>query len=276
MIKRGLGYRKSIVLNSVGHRLLAARAQLEPLPLPDQSAFVSDIFDQGQAGSCGGFGTMGAYEQFQGAHGIESDLPSPNWLYKIGRLEEFSGLPVNEVPPLQDIGVRPNMLFQAMRALGFVSWKDDPYPRDSKTLYDETAMQRLVNAPIAPRLAELAYDLRGMRWGSLPVQAGLTDQVAQALQARLGVAYGQFVDTAYMYSSGEVIDHINIFDPNGGGHWQTVVAVIDGGKVLKIRSSWGRNSGKDGYYYITRSLFENRIVVGEVQVIDFAPPLETT
>jgi hypothetical protein len=270
-MRRGLGYLQSKRVAPPAHDLLRARMRtVAPLPSPDQSAFVGSILDQGAAGSCSGFGTVAALDQYQRANGIVSPkLASPLWLYKIARLQEWAGLRPDAIPALTDSGAEPDLLFRAAERLGLVSWEDYPYPTDPTTLHDEGKMARVVNQPVAPWLSADAYDLRGMQWRTIPVGPGSLDMIAQALQHRLGVAFGMTVDTAYMNSSGEVITRINLSDPYAGGHWQCITAV-ESGAVLKVRSSWGESSGKDGFYFLSRSVVENPRVCTEFVVVDFA------
>lgn len=272
-MKRYFGYKKSKMRAPMAHDMLRARAKaVSPLPLPDQSAFVNSILDQGAAGSCVGFGTVGGFDQYQRANGVVNPvLASPNYLYKLGRLQEYAGEDPTTIPPLEDTGAEPDLLYRAMNRAGYVSWTIDPYPTDPKVLYDDAAMAKIVNAPIAPTLMQQAYDLQGMRWHAIPVGPGAFSMVASALQHRLAVCFGMFVDSAYMASKGQVISSIDIFDPAGGGHWQATVAAQS--SVLKIRSSWGVASGKSGFYYLAQPVVEDSSVVSEILVLDFAAPV---
>jgi hypothetical protein len=263
------GYKPSRVQAPPAHEMLRARMKLvEPLPLPDQSAFVSAIIDQGYANSCVGCGMAGGFDQYQRANGIaEPVMPSPTFFYTIARLQEWAGFDPKLIPKLTDSGAEPDLLCQAMKNLGYVSWQSCPYPTEPDVLSDDSAMQRIVNAPLAPALIPRAYDLRGMRWHTIPVGPGAMEMIAQALQHRLGVVFGQFVDSAYCDSRGQVITTINENDPNGGGHFQAAVAVT--GRVLKIRSSWGPKSGQYGFYYLDKAVVENPAWMWEIICIDY-------
>lgn len=270
---RRLGYKRSRTQASPAHEMLRARMKaVSPLPLPDQSAFVSAIFDQGAAGSCTGFGTVGAFDQYQRANGIaEPVLPSPLFFYTVARLQEFAGFDPTSIPKLTDSGAEPDMLCSAAKNLGYVSWQSCPYPTDPAVLFDDAAMAKIVNAPLAPALIAQAYDLRGLSWHTIPVGPGALDMIATALQHRLGVAFGMFVDSDYMSSRGEVVRRIDLSDPYGGGHYQAAVAVSNG--VLKVRSSWGPKSGQLGFYYLDKAVVENPDWMWEVVVLDFMQPV---
>jgi len=249
--------------------LAPIREAVSPLPMPDQSAFVTGILDQGMAGSCTGFGTVAALDQYLRANGHEAPaVASPLFPYVSGRLQEWAGLNPSFVPPLQDTGAEPILVLRAMQRLGYVSWDDCPYPKDTATLYDSFAMAQIVNRPIAPAIYASAYALRGMQWASIQVGPGCLDLMAEALQHRLGVAFGMYVDSAYMHNHGDIITSVDITDPRGGGHWQAAVAVSD--DMLKVRGSWGTGVGAAGRFFLDRSVVEDPKVTREILVIQFA------
>jgi|FreactcultureFD7_1027221.scaffolds.fasta_scaffold00819_5 hypothetical protein len=266
----GKGYLVSQVVTPPANDLIKCQMQeVSPLPAPDQTAFVSEILNQGQAGSCTGFGTTAMFEQMFGAIGRKMPLCSPHWFYDIGRLASFAGKDPAKIPALQDTGAQPSLLYSAATKLGIVSWSDYPYPTDESMLNDAAKMAKVVAGKPSPSVAEKAFSMRGMTWGSIKVGPGAVKLIADALQHRCGVALGMFVDSAYEQNSGEVITSIDINDPNGGGHWQAIVAVS--GNVVKIRNSWGPNAGKDGYFYVAASVIENPEIVGEIQVVRTIP-----
>lgn len=267
------GYKKSRMQAPLAHDMLRDRAKyITPLPLPDQTAFVGTIFDQGRAGACTGMGTTGAFDQYQRANGIaEPILASPLFFYQLARLQEYAGEDPATIPPLEDTGAEPDLLCRAANRAGYVSWQACPYPVDPAVLSNDAAMAKIVNAPVAPTLMEQAYDLRGLRWHTIPVGTGALDMIATAVQHRLAVCTGMFVDTGYMGSAGRVVTAIDTNDPDGGGHYQACVAVS--GTVLKIRSSWGPKTGKYGFYYLDRKVLEDPSVVSEILVLDFAAPV---
>lgn len=246
------GYRRNTGSHLSGRALLASHKlkALAPLASPDLRPFNGPILDQGAAGSCVAFAGARQLALFLRANEVTPAwlLPSPLWGYAVGRLQEYAGLDPDALPAnaLDDVGTMPAHYLQAIRNLGFVRWVDWPYPTDAATLYDESAMLRLVGEKPPAEVVLKAYPQTGLEYAVYDgPSAGRVEWIADCLRHRLPVTFGHDVDDAYESNSGQVVHSIDVAN-SLGGHDECIVAVNERGNVI-VAGSWTTDFGAAGY-----------------------------
>ncbi len=286
---KGLGWRPNgpaaAFHSQRAHKLLAMRKMASPLPPLDKPSllpFRGHRIDQGGAGACVAFATSRSVELYCNANELGRFLPSPLFLYGIGRLEEWAGHDPAIRPPLEDTGTEPHNMMIALAAEGFVSWTAYPYTDDPAA----------INREPPPNVYEQAFSQRGVDWAVVgDVGSARAERARQSLLARMPFMFGVQVDEAFMDNHGERIATID-GHRLVGGHMLTGLAVLDEGLLAELGNLvqlpqdarpgdilfdnwWG--TGKqwgtpDGFGVMAGSLFGS-LWVSDVTLFQGVPPV---
>lgn len=225
---------------------------------------------QGRAGSCVAFSlTRAVFQSHWAALGREpACYASPAFLYGVGRLQEWAGLPpAVPRPRIADEGMRPRLAMSAVRNVGIAPESAYPYT-DAFASGDPTT----VNATPPPEAYEAAYDQRGLEYRRvLEIGSARVDAVAAALRAGQPVIFGMQVDMAFMgVRSMQPVDRVDLRQLVGG-HMMSVQAVLDDGAGDVLVDNWWHDwGGDDGMAVLSRGLFGSALVT-DVYVVKAAP-----
>lgn len=204
------------------HGLIAASPPL--LEVADHRRFRSGLLWQDNIGMCTGQAMSRACQLWYAANGYGAEiLISGLFAYGVGRAQEYAGQDPDTAPPLEDIGAEPGLVLQASQNVGILL-RDD-YPGPESTNFDRS----LTNARPSPDALVRAYDGRGLQFSEVTPAAGdrMRDAIRALMVRRIPVEFAMFVDTAFEYNEGQVIESIDQRDPEGGGHMLTILDASD-------------------------------------------------
>ena len=233
--------------NKPGRKLFSSHLAALASPPTNVSveAFAPPVMDQGPDGSCVGHASACACTIAPAAAGKPlAFVCSPGNNYKIARCVTRDG----GSESLTDDGAMPS---DAM--IGISTWGVEPIAAPtSDGRYSDCEP---ANVNIEPNLVELEADAKTL----LVEEHQITStghqravDVALALQAKMPVCVGFFVDTAFENwepSQPPYGAPVNPQDPAGGLHYVCVLAATlgtDGKYVFKVRNSWSAQWGSNG------------------------------
>jgi hypothetical protein len=236
----------------VGH-LFAAIGVGATAPTPPSCSLRAhgpkQVFDQGETSSCCGHAVSGAIFTTLGANAATclDAPPSPDAIYKVGRLIDAPRV------PLTDAGAQPNQILRGITAFGIEPLKafapDGRYSDvDPATVNHVLALGELV--------AAAGFKLDG--WYALdPADPDFILHVRAALAAKFAVNFATFADTVGPRSvenwdpSTGPLGAPDRSDPHGGPHDLYADGYHEdatGETIVEFPNSWGRlNWGVDGY-----------------------------
>lgn len=229
-IQRPLGWRKD---KYDGRDYLHRRLAVIPDSV-DLSPYLPEVRDQGQVGSCVGFGIGGNITATAKQQGVYSEWFSPTWIYNGARFIEGT---LNE-----DAGAYPRDGFEWLISKGGLLehfWPYDP------TKLDKTPPPSDLN-PEAAKYPVAAY---------YRVTGG-ADGICSALAAGHLVSIGTpwFMPWVDIGADG-VLPEINARSQLVGGHETCLYGYDKTKKVFYGMNSWGREWGRNGYYTMPMSAF---------------------
>jgi hypothetical protein len=232
--KRPLGWRKDKYdgRDFIHYRLI-------PITLPDSvdlSANLPEVRDQGNIGSCVGFGVGANITATAKQQDVFSEWFSPNWIYNGARFIEGT---LNE-----DAGAYPRDGFQWLVDKGGLLEHFWPY---DGTQLDKTPPPAKFDTE-ADKYPVLAY---------YRVTGG-ADGICTALAAGHFVSIGTpWFDTWFDVGADGVLPAVNSFSDCVGGH-ETCLYGYDMTKgVFYGMNSWGPDWGRGGHYTMPMSAFSN-------------------
>jgi len=189
--------------------VLAAQAR-SLLPVSADATRAPAVLDQGQQGSCTGFGTTAAVwsalcREARALGRPDPEQPSPAWNYLLGRIEDGD--------PSQDNGSTISSVLDGVSRYGFVS--DDVLPYSDSVLEPPPSQLE--------ELKRLAYDQRTISGTSRIVSTGtkFRDDIRASILAGYMVVFGTDVDQAFE-------------DLSPGKYWPGVKGQVLGGHCMAI------------------------------------------
>ena len=200
----------------------------------DWTEQVTGVKDQGQEGSCVGFGVTGFMEYLDWKqHGTRFDF-SERWIYEWAkRLDEFPG------ENYEGTTIRAAM--KALAKHGICREELWPYVAGKKGEPDEKA-------------AEDAYEHRIEKYRSLIVPKPDIRLVMRGLHETGPVVAGVAVHETWFKVGKDGIISVPIQSAKILGHHAVAVIAYDD-VYMKIKNSWGSNWGNQGYAFIAHDYF---------------------
>jgi len=201
---------------------------------------------------------------------IHPDPPraSRRFMYFNGRWAENVGLaPEANAPPVADRGCYPRNAMRAIQKLGVCTELVFPYT-DAPQEPGKSAIGTINEVP-PPAAYRAAYDQMAFTYYRITsTGVARAAEVARALALGHPVVFGMTVDTAFMRWNGQdPIDHVDVNDPDGGGHMLCALAV-DRDKLISD-NWWDLDWGAEGYVHLTHRLFGSDVIT-DAYVIETA------
>jgi hypothetical protein len=222
------------------------------------AAFRAPIFDQGPTGSCGGHGSAQLTATAMGSAGTPlAFVPSPAHIYANTRCEEL----IFPDQPLTDSGIMPSDLISALEKYGVRDRALTPGLAAGLTPDGRFSDVWAENVNVKETFEQEEQGVSSIIAGeyAIPLGPGAAALIAATIGvARRPVGIGMFVDTGFAYWSpgGGPLASINMFDPQGGGHWLSCDAYTTdahGAYVFTLCNSWSSSWGDSGQIQITAS-----------------------
>lgn len=242
---KGLGYKADKADDRDRH--LSASVDPAVFRVPDLSAYVGRVRDQGDTGSCVGQALAAAIEMTSAARfGVPVNL-SPRWLYAIAREAEKKGA-------IADDGSFPRLAMQAARARGLL--KESAFPFSVED----------INRRPAPADSLGAFDAKGLAYYRIEATGrDRLDALTEALIRGYGVLFGMNVDAAYTRNEGDTVRGMGT---SIGGHMQTAVAVD--GVTVRVLNSWGTGWGDRGFVDFDAAYF-SEAAMSDIYAVTWVP-----
>lgn len=191
----------------------------------DLSPKMPPCWDQGQLGSCTGFGLTAIVCYLHGFVG------SQLWLYYRERLLEHT--------TRQDAGAEIRDGMKVLASQGLPDEKLWPYSDDKKTF--KKAPPKAVNAAAKVNLIQTYQRLNGL--------ADYLDCLANGFPFVIGITvYSSFMSDAVATTGLVPMPAAN--DQVEGGHCISIFGYDDTKKLFKCRNSWGTQWGDNGHFYL--------------------------
>ncbi len=259
----GLGWRPNPpdVRDFTIDRLLGARAPTEGAT-PSMRAWRGPVLYQDGVSACVGFAFARALYMSMAVKlppGADVPMPAPQFIYAIGRAEQYAGMDPLERPPLVDEGCFPRLAARALKGVGFC--REVVMPFDPDTINDAPPGEAFLGA----------YDQKALSYHLIAERGqARIEALRETLLRRVPVVYGMDVDRAFMEHRGTTpIRRVNSLDIQGG-HMMCVLEVLPNGDVV-TDNWWGPSWGREGIGIISADLFGSD-TISDVIALDAVPP----
>lgn len=247
-MKRGTGWLKDDTdPRDFGTVDMVRRRAVQSVPRTNLLRYRGPVLEQGPVNACVGFALARTIQMSLAIQGDKDPpLPSPLWNYWIARKQQYAGLDLNLIPPLEDKGCFPRLAMKAVKKMGFVREEDFPFMVENSNL-----------AP-GPAVCAEAYSQKGFEYYRInETGEARVEAVEHALKCGFPVLFGMVVDEAFTEHFGRKA--IASIDQNNtvGGHMMAVLGITE--SSVLIDNWWGRGWGCDGegWAYMTQDLFGN-------------------
>jgi C1A family cysteine protease len=214
-----------------------------------RNAYMPDVYDQGDVGSCTGNAVGGAVQYIRREQGLDPDfVPSRLFLYWNGRAYEGD--------TGYDAGAQIRDVIKGIVNLGAPPEEDWPY---------DTSMVTVRPADVAWTAGKLDVEVRGQRL----VQAELNMKHCLAVVKKPFV----FGFTVYeSFESNEVANTGIVPMPQPGesilgGHAVMCVGFSEGPQRFLVRNSWGASWGQHGYCWMPYTYLTSRSLASDFWVV---------
>lgn len=209
-------------------------APLTKAPLPTSvslrpNRFQPPIWNQGNLGSCTGWGFRRQIEYALRKQGINTFSASPLFLYYIARQKEHT---ISE-----DAGAMPRDVIKQAAKLGTCS--ENMWPYD---------IAKFADRPPTPCFLE-ALRHQVMLYRRVPrILSQMKGVIASGLPFGIGISVYESIEEAC--NNGGKIRMPRSHEQLLGGHWIVVTGYNDNTQMWELANSWGPDVGDAGYFYL--------------------------
>ena len=165
------------------------------------------------------------------------------------RAADNPGKKPEDMPPLRDVGSRLLTSVRVMQDYGIMEMGPD-VEVDGYVYHSDCGPEDLGEDDLD--LTDVTKGRKRLIVGAYEIFGDYKPQMMQALEAGRSCAIAGMVDYPFMVYSGGVFHKID-YSQAQGGHAMEIVGYKyeDGVRLWKLKNSWGKNWGIDGYAWVT-------------------------
>lgn len=242
---KGMGWRRSIP-KLFKNFLLTSRTGAANSSV-DLSPKMPPVYDQGNTSSCTGNGVAACVEYLRLCQGLRDFTPSRLFLYYNGRTYENTSN--------SDAGAEIADVVKGVQQFGYCHEDVWPFIETKVTVSPDQSCYLDAKKHNVFNVNDVAQDLNHMKY---------------ILEHHGPIIFGSTLYASFLSKSVEENGMVPMPNPREkvlGGHCMVIVGFDDETQRFKVRSSWGKNWGAEGYCFMPYEYILNKDLTDDCHVL---------